>query len=648
MADTRAYEDTPTDWHQRWTLEFGKADKAHAEWHRSAEMCTDRYLDESPREGERLNLFPANVNTQESMLYGQTPKVDVARKFSDQNDDVGRVAAEALQRVLNGDMERPEDAFRSSLRASLSDRSLAGFLGGIRFRYVRKTRKVPGQPASADGRAPAVPETDEVESEDVEADYFHWKDQKWAPARVFHEVRWWAFRTLLSRESVVERFGEEVAGTLPLVVKEGGKDDPPTPWDRAEIWEVYDKEHKCWWWYATGHSAMIWPVGVSPNPNGSLPDPLKIRGFYPFAEPKFANLTTRKFVPRPDYALSQDRYNAIDDETNRIAILRDALKVACVYDPSVGEFAQIFRSKGNIAIPAENYAALGEKGGLAGSVSWWDLSAIVAALSELRELRNEDIALLYQETGWSDIMRGQATSTGTTATEQAIKAKYGGVRVQKAQDEFASYASDAQRVRGEIVCKHFAPETIAQRANVQGLSEADRQYVPQALQLLKQDISSYRIVVKSEAISLTDYAANKQESMDVLGTIGAYMQSVTPIVEMAPPMAPMLLQILQALVARVKGGDAIEGALDQAIDMAQKAAEAKANAPPQPDPKMEAVKAKAQVDMAKGQMDLTVAKVKTGLELQKLQAKTQAARADAQTRVAEAQAAGHEPTGAPA
>jgi hypothetical protein len=63
---------------------------------------------------------------------------------------------------------------------------------------------------------------------------------------------------------------------------------------------------------------------------------------------------------------------------------------------------------------------------------------------------------MFQVDGTSDIMRGQATEGGATATEQAIKAKYGSIRGGKAQKRFARFCSEAQSIRGEIICKHFS------------------------------------------------------------------------------------------------------------------------------------------------------------------------------------------------
>ena len=113
--------DSREGWAQRWGMELKAAQEELSSWHSAAETCVDQYLDDKPREGQRLNVFPATVNTQEAALYGNTPSVDVKRRNNDADDDDGRVAAEILERHLNGDLERDEESFPRALGFALKD-----------------------------------------------------------------------------------------------------------------------------------------------------------------------------------------------------------------------------------------------------------------------------------------------------------------------------------------------------------------------------------------------------------------------------------------------------------------------------------------------------------------------------------------------
>lgn len=624
MADELDVSDpTPEGSAKRWIAEFRAARETLSEWHKSAKICDEKYRDEEIRAGSRLNLYASGVDLKEATLYGNTPTVDVARRDNDQDDDVARVGSEILERLLNNDLERDEEGFPGAIGLSLKDWLIPG-LGILWLRLERKMEQVPEQPAKMgpDGQeqAPAVPAGEQMASEEVVSEYGFWKDQLWSPCRVFSECRWWARRALLSKKTIVAKFGEE---SVPLSIGADPKDNtvPKTPWARAECWEIWDKENNCVWWLIEGHPRVLVPKGLTANPDGSIPDPLGLSGFWPFPEPLFEGLTNSKLVPRPSYSRAQDLYSGIDDETTRIGLLRDAIDASCIYDKTIGELGEILNSKGeNKAIPAKNYMALSEKGGIAAAVVWKPLEQIIAAMDKLRDLRREDIELLFQVDGTSDIMRGQATAAGATATEQAIKAKYGSIRGGRAQKRFASFASDAQRIRGEIICKHFAPETIAARSNAQGLPPGDQQLVPQAIELLKSNTSKFRIVVNAESVSLTDFAANKQESMDVLGTIGMFMQTVGPLVQMMPAIGPGMLQLLTVFISRVKGGDDAEPILDDLVKQVQQMAQQAAQQSPQPNPQQQAAQLKLQTVGVKAQAEQFKAKadvVKTQLEIHK-------------------------------
>jgi hypothetical protein len=631
------YAATPEGSAQRWRAEFKAAREALKGWHDSAEECDRKYRDDVDREGQRLGLYAAGVDLKEATLYGNAPNADVERRDSDQDDDVARVAAELLERVLNNDLERTEEGAPAAYGLALKDWLIPG-MGNVWHRLERKTEKVDAVDpiVGPDGQeqAPAVPATSQTVSEEVPTEYKYWKDQLWSPCRVFPECRWFAYRALLSKKTIAKKFGEQ---NVPLSIGADAADKtvPKTPWARAEVWEIWDKENACVWWFVEDHPRVLTPIGddgqpLPHNPDGSISDPLEISGFWPFPEPLFEGLTNSKLVPRPSYARAQDQYNAIDDETTRIGLLRDAIDASGIYDKTVGELGDILNSRGeNRMVPAANYKALAEKGGIAASVMWKPLEAIVGAMTVLRDLRREDIDLLFQVDGTSDIMRGQATEGGATATEQAIKAKYGSIRGGKAQKRFAAFVADAQRIRGEIICKHFDPQTIAERANAQGLPQPDQMLVPQAIALLKSDFGRFRISVKSESVSLTDFAANKQEAIDVVGMIGQFMEAVGPLVQGMPQLGPLMLQLLTAFVARVKGGDAAEPILDQMVKMVEQAAQQQAmtaQQPKPPDPKVQAEQVKLQGVQEKTSAETAKAKmgvVQTVLETQQAAAEHQ-------------------------
>jgi hypothetical protein len=87
--------------------------------------------------------------------------------------------------------------------------------------------------------------------------------------------------------------------------------------------------------------------------------------------------------------------------------------------------------------------------------------------------------------------------------------------------------------------------------------------------------------------------------MEVMQAVTQFMAAATPVVQQLGPSAlPVLLQLLQAVVARLKGADALEGILDNAIMQAKQAA-AQPQQAQQPDPRMVAQQMKGHQEAAK-------------------------------------------------
>ncbi|MCK5915392.1 MAG: hypothetical protein KAG92_04570, partial [Deltaproteobacteria bacterium] len=124
-----------------WEDEFSAAKKRLEKFHKDGDKVVSEFLGKDAKEsGSRfkLNLFHSNVITVSSLLYGNLPKIDVSRRFADPNDDVSRVAAETMERVLNIHVEEDSESYSSVFEGVLQDRLLAG-LGVARVRYDFET-----------------------------------------------------------------------------------------------------------------------------------------------------------------------------------------------------------------------------------------------------------------------------------------------------------------------------------------------------------------------------------------------------------------------------------------------------------------------------------------------------------------------------
>lgn len=592
MAESTNKESSDIGSYEYWNDELSVAYKTLKEkFHERSDKVVRKFLDEADdanSEGQRLNLFHANIITLRSMLYGQSPKVEVDRRFQDQNDDIGRVASEIFQRHLNNDVELTTDSYQDSLRNALDDFLIPG-LGCCRVRYDAQFG--PGNVLT---------------KENVEFEYVHWKDVLWSPARVWKETRWVAFRTYLSEDRAEKRFSKEIAQALEYKSQKiDSEEKEADPQKAAEIWEIWCKETKKVYWFSFGYKKLV----------ETKDDPLKLSNFLPMPQPMMANLTTTKLIPKADFLFAQDLYNEVDELETRISKLTKACKAVGAYDKNAdGVQRMMTEACENQLIPVDSWAAFAEKGGLKGVIDWLPVEAIANVINILTQKLTEKINLLYQVTGMSDILRG-ATDPRETKGAQELKSKYASVRIQAMQDMFAEFASDLQRLKAEIISRHYSVETIAKQANVSNMN--DQELVGPALQLIKnpEDVL-WRVAVRPESVAMIDYAQLKQERTEYINALALFMQSAAPLAELDQSVTPTLLELLKWGLAGFKGSNQIEGVLDRAIAQAMQAVQQKASQPPPPDPKVEAEKAKAQAAMQQSQMDAQ-------LEMQKMQAELQ-------------------------
>ena len=636
--------------YQYWLTELSASQKMLGKWHKQSDKIVSRYIDDragtadSDRSGPgvnfRLNLFNSNVKTISSMLYGRLPKIEVSRRNASQNDDVGRVAAETVERLLALDLEDNGKEYDSVFRATLLDRLLPG-LGCARVRYAFESEEVALEKDELTDVGAESYDSDNEADEDDEAetetkiinesapiDYYHWSDVLWGWARTFSEVPWISFRSYLSKDGATERFSAELAEKLsyknqkPTASDDSAADsDETSEWMKAEVWEIWDKAAKKVVWVSLGCDEVL----------DTKDDPLKLSGFYPNPPFFIANATTSLYKPTPDYHLAQDLYNEIDVLQTRISILTEAVKVVGVYDAASEDIQRIFNEGiENDLIPVDNWALFAERGGIKGSIDWVPIEAITNALDKLRALRDETIGLLQQTTGMADVMRGDLGNQYEGVGQSQIKAKFGSIRVQALQDEFAIFVTDLMQLKAEVIARHFSPETIIKQSNMAFSPDVD--LLAQAVELIKKpEEARIRVNVRSETLAMLDYAQLREERTSYLSGLSQFLQAAQPLIQQDPRATPFLLEMLKWAMAGYKGASEVEGVLDKAIETMQ---QPEAQKQDKPDPE----KAKAEMMMKLEQMRQQGKMAETQAKLQSdMQIREQDRQADIATRQAEAQ-----------
>ncbi len=615
------FQSTPQGLAQRWGTEIEASKKELTKFHEDAERILKRYLDKRDDWGKdesRVNLFWSTMKVMLSMLYARPPKADVSRSFQDAEDDQARVAGTMLQRILNRSFDDNVSPWDTAIRTGIEDWLVVG-LGQVWLRYEVETELV-DVPAVFDTMgmeiSPAT-QTEQIIEEDAPVDYIHWKDFFWSPARTWMEVRWVARRVYMTKDQLVERFGEEIARIVPLnspKTADKGQQPQYDPWSKAEVYEVWCKEQKKVYWYAKGCEVIL----------DVKDDPLRLDGFFPCPKPLCANVTSSNFMPRADYVFAQDQFNELDEINTRITWLTRAARVAGVYDKSAGDsVGRLFtQAAENQLIPVDNWAMFAEAGGVKGKLDFAPIDQVVNCIERLRQYRQDKVMQIYEVLGVSDVMRGSSKAS-ETATAQQIKAQFGSTRIQLSQFYIAEWISHALRIKAEIICKHWQPETIIRRSNIERTPDAP--FAIQGVELLKdEEMAEYRINVEADSMAALDWAAERDAAVQFLQGMGAFISQVTPMAQQTPEAGPYLLKLLQWGMSKFRVSNEIESVLDQAIaGMAQKL-----QTPPKPPQptiaeqiEMQKIQSNEKIAMMESSTDKQIAGLKASVEIQKIEMK---------------------------
>ena len=597
-------------------------------WESRVEKILKRYRDdrrEGDTSGARFNILWSNVQTLIPATFSRLPQPDVSRRFRD-NDPVGRIASLILERALEFEVSHYPD-YRATLTQSVADR----FLGGRGTAWARYEPHITAakKGLSEDGdqiTEDADDADEELEYECAPIDYVHWRDFGHSVARTWEEVtRVWR-RVYLTRAACVERFGPQIGNKIPLdsTPEDLKKNEQPESSDyaRALIYEGWDKE--------TGRA--VWISKSTKEILDEKDDPLGLEGFFPCPKPMYSTITNETLIPVPDYTLYQDQAKELDTLSDRIDGLVKALQVKGCYDASIPELARLFSEGGNTdMIPVKNWGTFAEKQGLPGAISLVDLKPIAEALREAYQAMEQIKAQVYEITGISDIVRG-ATAASETATAQGIKAKFATLRLKSYQDEVAIYATECLRLKAQIMCGKFDPETLLRISAVDQLSEGDQQLIPQAMALLfgerlqnpdagmghyDNPVRSFRIDIAADTLVETDQEEEKNSRMEFLRATGAFLKEATQTGMMAPQSVPLLMQMLKFGVTSFKIGKTIEGAFDEFEAKAKEAAAQPQQ--PKPDPEMMKVQAQQQSDQARLQHEQQLAQMTAQQEQARMQ-----------------------------
>jgi hypothetical protein len=589
---------TPAKQVKRWLMEIQLADKREKEWRKRSGQLRDKYRQKDAKKNS-FNILWSNTDTLLPAVYNSLPKPDVRRRFRDA-DPLGKAVAEVLCRTLEYSIDTYD--FNAVMSNDVLDMLLPG-RGISRVRYVPKLEKteevaeqaggqgIEGAPAGgADDDQVLEDTSEELQWEQVVCEHVQWDDYREGPGKVWDEVPWVAFRHQMTRDELVRKFGEEIGKAVKLDASadeevEKCKDEQLQElFKTAYVWEIWDKDKR---------EVVFVSEGYRDSPLETLPDPLRMDGFFPNPRPLRAVLDSSSNVPIPIPDYYKEQEEELNQITNRISRLIRGLKLRGIYDATLTELSELMRGEDNDLIPAANVTALLERGGLERAIWFLPIDMAAQVLRELYTQRDQIKQIIYEITGISDIMRG-ATEASETATAQRIKANFGGLRTKRMQAEVQRYVRDILRLKAEIIADRFQPETLMTMTGLQYPMEAQKQQATMQYQLataqaratgqqpppppavlsqptwadiiacLRNDaMRTFKVDIETDstvAASMEDDMAGLQQ---VIGGVVEVINGFGPAVASGAVPIEVVKEITLAVVRRARLGNAVEDSLEK-------------------------------------------------------------------------------------
>jgi hypothetical protein len=539
-----------------------------------------------------------------------------------------------LERALEFEIEHYGD-YKSAMNNAVLDR----LLGGRGVSWVRYEPHIVGEMGEEAEGAPddgyqVTEDTDEAETpegmanenperieyECAPVDYVHWKDFGHTTARTWEEVTAVWRKVYMTRPALVERFGEDLGYQIPLDTKPDDLKQSYKSNDgvyEAVIYEIWDKETGKVYWLSKSLGKIL----------DERDDPLQLENFWPCPKPLYSTLTTDSLEPIPDFTIYQDQARELDTLADRIDGLINALKVRGVYDASSSELQRLFsEGENNTLIPVHNWMAFAEKQGMKGAIDLVDITPFANALMSCYQAMEQVKGQIYELMGIADIQRGQ-TDPNETLGAQIIKSNNAAGRLKTMQHSVVDFATEILRIKAQIICNHFTDETLVQISGAMQLSDTDKQMIPQAIALLRDEAAkNFRIEVTSDSMIYQDEQQEKADRTAFLAAIGQFTQMALPAAAQAPELVPMLMEMLKFGVTAFKAGKQLEGIIDETADKFREQARQNEGQPKPPPVEIQKMQMQQQAEMQKLQMQsqLEQQKMSAQMELEKAKQEYQA------------------------
>lgn len=641
ITRTSDIEKSPQGIVKRWLAEIALADEAEKDWRKEGDETYSLYESKKSK-ANSFNILWSNTETLRPAVYNSTPEPDVRRRFRDA-DPVGKVASTVLERSLSyqiDDYDFDNEIQDSVLDVLLPGRGVARIVYEPHFGQVTPEGIKPGKPAGAfespapdvapeappepsqEGSAEAAPGAGSYEKligQDARCAHVQWDRFRHGPGQRWNDVPWISFEHDFTQEMCEEKFGEEIAKKLTYnQVKDSEKlTDRSTKevFKTCQVYEIWDKDQR--------RVLFIAPC-YDKQPCLMVPDPLRLRDFYPAPRPVRAIENSRTLIPAPLYRMYKEQAQELDRVSGRINKIVNALKVRGLYSAHISEASTVLSAGDNEMTPVSNPSLIAENGGLDKLIWIMPLEKLAQVLQYLYTSRDQIKQAIYEISGVADILRG-ATDPNETLGAQKLKSQWGSLRIQKLQKEVQRFIRDLLRLKAEIISEHFTQEQLAAMTSIQlpdrqakmqaqgAIQAAQAQNQPpppeaqkvlsqptwdEVMGLLQSDqMRQYRVDIETDSTVADTVMQDMEGFSQAVKGVGEVLAGATPAVQSGMMPIEAVKEICLAFSRRARLGSALEDALEQ---IKAPAAPQQEQAPP--DHSLEIAQIKAQNDQQIAQM----------------------------------------------
>ena len=576
-----------------WADKIHHAEKKYDDYYKLVDETRESYKAKQKVDVSGLktkgayNIFWSGIETQKPFLYFKQPKPYIDRINKNANP-AEALACKILERALEWDLSRFD--FDAKAKYARNDYLISG-CGILWEEYKPEFRQIVN----------AVGETVDVKiGETVVSEYI---DPKNFIADVDHvgiweDVVWIAKKLFMTKSDAIRNFGEEIRDFLVE------KDEKDYETKQICVYEIWDKESTRVFWLWKDELSRFLKVSD---------DPLGISGFFPCPKPIFATQTNDSIIPVPDYAMIKADLDELSGVIERMRLTMRALKVSGAYDSSFSNLANIL-SKDVSLLAVADFEKLREAGGIKGIIDFMPVDQYITALQALAQRRDDIIKSVYQITGVSDIMRGNA-DPNETATAVTRKTNFGTLRNQDRQNDMQRFIGDLYRLKAEIICEQFSAETLMQFLTPEDLQ--NQEAVNQAIELLKTDkMRGMMLSVETEEVYNQEQEA--QKTIEATQTVTKMISEAFQLVSAQPLLLPLYRQMVNAVVATIPRSRPFEAVIEKVFSAIEQQLN-QPKQPPQPTPDI-------MVKQQKNQQEYEIKKEQNAIKAREIALKEQAER----------------------